>query len=85
MRFFISSFVSDVIPSTEFTIEVISFGFVTFRIIWVLHWDKTDFSILDGRWVIMHNPNPNFLPSAEICLIILEDFTSPKLLYGIKL
>src|SRR3989344_1993168 len=51
--FFISFSVSDVKPSTEFEIDLKSFGFVTFKMIWVVACEMQFLSTLEGLCDIM--------------------------------
>src|SRR5439155_15686437 len=50
-------------PSTLAMIAFRSFGFVTFRMICVLHWLRTFLSTLAARCVITTSPRPNLRPS----------------------
>src|SRR2546426_577388 len=59
----ISSAIAVVRPSTLAMIAFRSFGFVTFRMICVLHWLRTFLSTLAARCVITTSPRPNLRPS----------------------
>ena len=40
-----------------------SMGFTIRRMNWVMHWLRTSWSSLPGRWLISPTPMPNFRPS----------------------
>src|SRR2546428_4130035 len=59
----ISSAIAVVSPSTLAMIAFRSFGFVTFRMICVLHWLRTFLSTFAARCVMTTSPRPNLRPS----------------------
>src|SRR5712691_3117165 len=79
----ISSAIAVVRPSTLAMIAFRSFGFVTFRMIWVLHWLSTFLSTFAARCVITTSPRPNLRPSEASVRKIFEEATWPT--WGQKL
>ena len=70
-------------PSIDWAIAFRSSGFVTCRMSWVLHWERTLLSIRAARCVTAQRPRPNLRPSLAMFLRILEQVALPC--WGAKL
>src|SRR2546426_627318 len=73
----ISSAIAVVRPSTLAMIAFRSFGFVTFRMICVLHWLRTFLSTFAARCVMTTSPRPNFRPSEASVRNTFDDAAWP--------